>query len=95
MKNDDHNKGKCATPSTLTGEEVRARFRQAGVTITGWAKANNFKRQTVVDCLNMRVKGAYGEAHRCCILLGLKDGEVIEVKDFDPRTNVIPHKVSK
>lgn len=63
---------------------VRAQFDEAGVTITGWAKANNFARMTVVDVLLGRRAGHHGEAHRVAVALGLKRGRVVDVKLFKP-----------
>lgn len=63
---------------------VRDEFEEAGVTISGWARANGFARMTVVDVLLGRRTGHYGEAHRVAVALGLKKGRIADVKLFKP-----------
>lgn len=67
-----------------TREQVLADFKAAGISISEWARANNFNRMTVVDLLRGIRKGLRGEAHRCAVALGLKDGVVVEVETFKP-----------
>lgn len=64
--------------------EVHAAFRQAGISISEWARAHGFHRMTVVDVLRGQRKGTRGEAHRVAIALGLKAGTVCDVKAFRP-----------
>ncbi len=63
---------------------VRGQFDEAGITITGWAKANGFAYMTVMDVLHGRRAGHHGEAHRVAVALGLKKGRVVDVKLFKP-----------
>lgn len=63
---------------------LRDRFKQAGVTISAWAKANGFTRMAVVDVLRGKRVGRYGECHRVAVALGLKDGKVVDAATFDP-----------
>ena len=71
-------------PNQAQLARVRAEFDEAGITITGWARANGFARMTVVDVLLGRRDGHYGEAHRVAVALGLKKGRVADVKLFKP-----------
>lgn len=65
-------------PDQKSRDRVRAAFTEAGVTLTGWAKANGFDRQTVADVLLGRRSGHHGEAHRVAVALGLKKGRVVQ-----------------
>ena len=67
-------------PKRLAG--VRAQFDEAGITVSSWAKANDFSRLTVMDVLLGRRAGHHGEAHRVAVALGLKHGRVVDVKLF-------------
>lgn len=66
---------------------VREEFKRAGISLTEWAKAQGFKRMTVVDVLRGHRRGDRGEAHLVAIALGLKDGQVIAAKQFKPGTH--------
>jgi gp16 family phage-associated protein len=61
----------------LTPQEARAQLRRRGETISGWAVAHNFTPRLVYDVLNGRLAGNYGKAHRAAVLLGVKDGEIV------------------
>ena len=65
-------------------EHVKTQFRQAGISVSGWARANGFSRNAVVDVLRGHRIGNYGEAHRVAVALGLKEGAVVDVKLFKP-----------
>lgn len=61
---------------TRTPEEVKAEFAARGMPIAEWARENNISPQRVYDVLARRNRGAFGEAHRAAVLLGLKDGVI-------------------
>lgn len=61
-----------------TPEEVRASFERSGTTIVEWARAHGFTRQVVTDVLHGRLKGKRGAAHKVAVLLGIKDGVIVE-----------------
>ena len=61
-----------------TIEQVRADLHRRGETITGWAKAHGFKPDNVRAVIYGHGKGNWGESHKISVLLGLKDGEIID-----------------
>ena len=61
-----------------TPEEVREDFTRRGISIAEWAGQHNLNPHRVYDVLNRRNKGAFGEAHRAAVLLGLKEGVIEE-----------------
>lgn len=67
-----------------TAEQVRQEFRKAGVSPGGWARANGYPRAAVYGVLNGVLKGDYGMAHQIAVALGLKDGVIVDPKDFRP-----------
>lgn len=67
-----------------TAAQVRAEFLEAGISVAGWARANGFTRETVVDLLRGQSKGLRGEAHRAAVALGLKAGRVVGMHQFKP-----------
>lgn len=69
-------------PKTI--EEVRNEFVRSGVSVTEWARANHFHRMTVVDVLRGRRQGLRGEAHKVAVALGIKQGDVVDVRKFKP-----------
>lgn len=72
------------TQSLKTREQVLADFKNAGITLSEWSRANGFHRMTVVDLLRGTRQGLRGETHRCAVALGLKEGVVMDVKQFKP-----------
>ena len=61
-----------------TTEEVRADMARPGVTAAAWARKNGVAPETVRGVLLGRIKGRSGEAHKVAVLLGIKDGEIVE-----------------
>lgn len=72
------------TPPLKTREQVKAEFKAAGIAVAEWARNNKFSRMTVVEVLRGSRQGLRGEAHRCAVALGLKEGVVVEVASFKP-----------
>lgn len=62
-----------------TSEEVRTAFERKGIAIAEWARQNGVSAVTVHHLLAGRTVGRRGQAHRAAVLLGLKDGEAIEL----------------
>lgn len=55
-----------------TTEQVKSFFRQAGIPISDWAKANGYSVNKVYQILNGQLKGLRGSAHEISMKLGLK-----------------------
>ncbi len=64
----------------LTPDQVKARLRRSGTTITQWALAHGYTRRQVYRVLNGVAKGHYGRAHEIAVALGLV------VPDEEPST---------
>lgn len=62
-----------------TNQQVKDEFRRKGITISGWARAHGFSRSAVQRVIAGKAFGHWGNAHRIAVLLGLKDGEIVEV----------------
>ncbi|EMF9817896.1 DNA-binding protein [Escherichia coli] len=58
----------------MTTDQVKALFRQRGVTCTRWAEDNGYTRNEVYRVLNGQSKANYGKAHEIAVKLGLKSG---------------------
>lgn len=58
--------------------EVRAEMYSRGETAAGWAKKHGVSPEIVRGLLLGRVKGRNGDAHKAAVLLGLKDGVIVE-----------------
>lgn len=56
----------------MTADQVKALFRQRGITFTQWAEENGYSRNEVYRVLNGQVKANYGKAHEIAVKLGLK-----------------------
>ena len=67
-----------------SAKEVREEFERAGISIAEWAKARGFDRFTVYGVLTGRHKGTRGKTHQIAVALGLKDGPIVDAKDFKP-----------
>ena len=58
----------------LTGEEVKGRFSDAGLSIADWARENRFSTTLVYHVLSGRNKATRGQSHRIAVALGMKRG---------------------
>lgn len=56
----------------MTPDQVKARLRREGKTITQWAAENGYARDRVYRVLGGVDKGHYGRAHEIAVKLGLK-----------------------
>lgn len=61
-----------ATTQSLTPEQVKARFRARGITVTQWAEEHGYRRNAVYRVLNGADKANYGQAHEIAVKLGIK-----------------------
>ena len=58
------------TPKTV--EQVKAEYRNKGITIASVAKKQGWSPQEVYKVLNGQVKGHYGKAHDIAVFFGIK-----------------------
>lgn len=61
-----------------TREEVIADFDRKGISVSSWARKNNIPRSIVYGVLNGTRKARFGLGHKAAVLLGIKDGEIVE-----------------
>ena len=61
-----------------TVDEVKAEMVRRGMTAAAWAKKHCVSPETVRGVLLGRIKGRSGEAHNVAVLLGLKEGEIVD-----------------
>ncbi|MGB7650892.1 MAG: DNA-binding protein [Gallionella sp.] len=56
----------------MTADQVKAKFKRDGITITQWAQQNGFGRHYVYLVLNGQVKAQWGKGHEIAVALGMK-----------------------
>ncbi len=61
-----------------TAHEVKTELLRKGMPIAWWADLNKIPRSVVYGLLAGRITGDYGNAHKAAVLLGLKDGEIVQ-----------------
>jgi gp16 family phage-associated protein len=61
-----------------TRQDVRDDFLRKGQSIGSWADKHGFDRTTVNQVLTGRNAATRGVGHRVAILLGIKDGEIMD-----------------
>lgn len=61
-----------------TAAEVKAEMLRRGESVADWARKHGMSGDLVRGVLSGRVKGRRGEAHRIAVLLGIKDGVIVE-----------------
>lgn len=67
----------------LTREEVLADFARKGISIRSWAKKHGVNHAVVTGVLNGRFSGRIGESHKAAVLLGIKEGEIVDGGDHE------------
>lgn len=61
-----------------TPQEVRNEFIHKGISIASWARANGLDKATVSQVLSGCNAATRGKGHKAAVLLGIKDGEIVE-----------------
>lgn len=56
-------------------------MERRGETVASFARQHSLDPPTVYQVLAGKKKGRRGEAHRAAVLLGIKDGVVLEAKE--------------
>jgi gp16 family phage-associated protein len=67
----------------LTPQQVRLEFLRKGQSIVSWADKHGFDRTTVNQVLTGRNAATRGVGHKIAVLLGIKDGEILEGEGHD------------
>ena len=68
-----------ATKKTDPYKAAREKFfERTGQSIAGWADKNGFGRSLVYAVLNGKKKCIRGESHKIAVLLGIKEGTIVE-----------------
>ncbi len=66
------------TQKLRTPQEIRAEWLRKGYGQNAWARENGLNPVTVSQVLNGINKGSRGEGHKIAVMLGIKDGEIID-----------------
>lgn len=66
-----------------TPQEIRAEWLRKGLGQNEWARQHGFNPATVSQVLNGRNSGARGTGHKIAVMLGLKEGEIVEDADHE------------
>lgn len=66
-------------PQTIRSpQEVKRDFLRKGISVASWARNNGFDSVTVCQVLNGTNAGSRGVGHKIAVLLGIKDGEIVQ-----------------
>lgn len=66
-----------------TPQEVRAEWLRKGMTQADWARQHGFDRATVSQVLSGKNAATRGVGHKAAVLLGIKDGVIVEDEDHE------------
>ena len=66
-----------------TPQEVREEFSRKGISVAGWARQYGLNPSVVRSVLSGGRKCLFGQSHKAAVLLGLKEGEIIEEQGHD------------
>lgn len=66
------------TKKLKTRHEILEDCRRKGVSIADLARRIGIDRTTVYHVLHTDKANSYGKAHKAAVLLGIKDGEIVE-----------------
>lgn len=65
-------------PSLKTREEVLEDFARKGISIASWAKRHGLNPSVAHSVLKGKRQARIGESHKAAVLLGIKEGEIVE-----------------
>jgi len=69
------------TKRLKTRQEVLEDCRRKGISLAELARRIGIERATVYRVLHNEKPCGYGKAHKAAVLLGIKDGEIVEDRD--------------
>lgn len=61
-----------------TRQEARRELIRKGISITQWAKQHGVSSDMVRRVLAKEVPCNFGQSHKIAVLLGIKDGEIVD-----------------
>lgn len=61
-----------------THQEVKERFLREGRTVSGWARLNGVDPRLTASILKEERACRSGQSHKIAVLLGLKDGVIVD-----------------
>lgn len=64
--------GSLGQKDVISGDEVKTRLREKGMTLKEWAKKRGYPYDTVSCVVRGINRGTYGMGHRIAVELGLK-----------------------
>lgn len=62
-----------------TADQVKAELQRKGISVAQWARAHDLEPLLVHEVLAGRKKGLRGNSHRAAVLLGIKEGEAVDL----------------
>ena len=65
-----------------TSSDIREELSRNGITVSAWARNMGFSAGLVYQVLAGRLKCEHGQAHKIAVTLGLKEGELGDIKDL-------------
>lgn len=71
------------TQKLRTPQEIRAEWLRKGLGQNDWARRHGFSPATVSQVLNGINKSTRGDGHKIAVLLGIKDGEIVDGNGHD------------
>ena len=77
------------------GKVKLAEMRAAGVSVSQWARENNFSRDVVNAVLYGRSACLHGTAHEVAVALGIKKGVVVKPGTYRPRAKAVDARTLK
>ncbi|MDY0011313.1 MAG: hypothetical protein RBS40_00295 [Rhodocyclaceae bacterium] len=66
-----------------TLEQVRDEFNRRGEAVSHWARRHGIDPEIARGVLSGRIKGKRGQAHKAAVLLGIKEGEIVEEEPYE------------
>lgn len=66
-----------------TPQEIKAEWLRKGVTQNDWARKHGFVPSAVSQVINGKNSARKGTGHKIAVMLGLKDGEIVEAGSHD------------
>ncbi len=62
----------------VSHQEVKERFAREGKTVAGWARSNGVDARLTATILKEERACRSGQSHKIAVLLGLKDGVIVD-----------------